>query len=298
MVPEAVTIEPATGLGTLPSRATKIPVGLTIEPLACTTDPGGIIPRIPVEMVPSIGVGAKAAAGMIVPEAVITDPAIGFLIVDAAATTTPVGLTIEPLACTTEPGGIEARRLVEIDPRVDVGAKAAPERMVPEAVTTEPATGSRTLPSPATTIPVGLIIEPFDCITDPGGIEARIPVEIEPRVIVDAKKPAGRIAPEAVTTDPATGFLIVDAGTTTTPVGLMIEPFACMMDPGGTDARRFVEIEPRGLIGAMFAPEIIVPEAVIIEPATASGTVSLGATTIPVGLTIEPSDCTTDPAGT
>jgi hypothetical protein len=41
IVPDVVTCEPTTGFGTLPGGATRAPVIATIEPSACTIEPGG-----------------------------------------------------------------------------------------------------------------------------------------------------------------------------------------------------------------------------------------------------------------
>jgi hypothetical protein len=110
-----------------------------------------------------------------------------------------VGLVIEPSDCTVEPGGTELIRLVDILPSVVVVPATAPEIIAPELVTWEPATGLGTVPGGAITIPVGLVIEPFDCTIDPGGIELRTLVDIWPRVVVVPAAKAEMIAPEALT---------------------------------------------------------------------------------------------------
>jgi hypothetical protein len=72
-----------------------------------------------------------------------------------------------------------------------------------------------------------------------------------------------------------------------------------MIEPAITVARRLVEMRASVVIGSCrFVFDIIEPDAVIWDPATAFGTEPAGATVIPIGLTMEPFDCTTEPAGT
>jgi hypothetical protein len=150
----------------------------------------------------------------------------------------------------------------------------------------------------ATTTPVGLRIEPSHCTTEPAGTEVSILVEILPSVVVVPAANAVMIVPEAVTWDPTTGFGTDPGGATTTPVGLRMEPSRCTIDPGTTDVSKLLSIAPSVVVVPALAPEIIFPDAVICDPSIGFGTVPLGATNTPVGLTIEPSYCTTDPGGT
>jgi hypothetical protein len=70
------------------------------------------------------------------------------------------------------------------------------------------------------------------------------------------------IAPDALTWDPATGFGTVPGGARRIPVGVVIEPFDCTIDPGGTELRRLVDILPSVVVVPATVPEIIVPELV------------------------------------
>jgi hypothetical protein len=69
-----------------------------------------------------------------------------------------------------------------------------------------------------------------------------VALDITPSVVVVPAKVPEIIAPETLTWEPTTGFLTVPGGASTTPVGLVIEPFACTVDPGGIEVRRLVEI--------------------------------------------------------
>ena len=114
--------------------------------------------------------------------------------------------------------------------------------IAPEALIWEPATGLGTVPGGATTIPVGLTTEPSDRTLEPAGIELRVALDIRPRVVVVPATRALIIPPDALTWEPATGFFTVPTGAPTMPVGLIIEPFACTVDPGGIEVRRLVDI--------------------------------------------------------
>ena len=98
IVPRAVIIDPATGFGIVPAGATVSPViGLITEPSDCTIEPAPIFVRMFVDICPSVVVGGSDDADIIVPLAVVIEPAIGFLIVPAGARVSPViASTIEP----------------------------------------------------------------------------------------------------------------------------------------------------------------------------------------------------------
>jgi hypothetical protein len=236
---------------------------------------------------------------MIVPDAVICDPAIGLLIVLGGATNTPVGLTIEPSRCTIEPAGIYDSRLVEILPSVVVVPAASAVITVPDAVIWDPTTGSGTVPGGATTTPVGLTIEPSPRTDEPGGTDVSKSCEMAPSVSVVPATDPEIIFPEAVIWEPpGTVSGTVPLGATNTPVGLTIEPSSCTTDPGGTYLSKLVEIAPSVVVVPAANAEMIVPEAVTCDPTSFLSTVLAGATITPVGLIIEPSCNTIEPAGT
>ena len=81
-------------------------------------------------------------------------------------------------------------------------------------------------------------------------------------------------------------------------MGLTIEPSDCTDDPGGTDLSKLVEIAPSVVVVPAASAEMIVPDAVICDPTSVLLTVLAGATITPVGLIIEPSPFTIEPAGT
>jgi hypothetical protein len=179
--------------------ATITPVGLIIEPSACTTEPAGTDVNILVEMAPSVVVVPASDADIIFPDAVIWDPATGSGTVPAGATTTPVGLTIEPSSCTIDPGGTDVNKLLSIAPSVVVVPSPKGATIVPEAVTCDPSTANGTVPLGASITPVALIIEPSPFTIDPAGIEANLLVEILPSVVVVPAASAEITVPEAVT---------------------------------------------------------------------------------------------------
>jgi hypothetical protein len=289
-VPEAVTWDPTTGLGTDPAGATTTPVGLIMEPSPRTDDPGGTDVSKFCEMVPSVVVGATALAGMIFPEAVTCDPSTGSATVPAGATTTPVGLTIEPSSCTVEPGGIDLNMLVEIVAKGTTGGTALAGIIDPDAVTTEPSATFGTDPGGATITPVTLTTAPSRRTTEPGGIEAKMLVETVPRLTGGGAALAGRIDPAALITDPSTAFGTVPAGATIAPDGPTTEPSACTLEPAGIDAKAAVGIVPKLTVGGSKFAGMIVPDEVIAEPSTAFGIDPGGATTEPDGLITEPFD--------
>jgi hypothetical protein len=105
------------------------------------------------------------------------------------------------------------------------------------------------------------------------------------------------IVPEAVICDPTTGSGTDPAGATITPVGLTIEPSNCTTDPGTTDVNKLLSIAPSVVVVPAAKGEMSVPEAVTWDPASVLLTVLAGATITPVGLIIEPSLFTIEPAG-
>jgi hypothetical protein len=148
----------------------------------------------------------------------------------------------------------------------------------------------------ATIRPEGLMIEPFGCTIEFAGMN-RVVVDKIPRIGIGGTALAGIIVPDVVVLLPATGFGIVFAGATKIPVALITEPSSCTIEFAGIDARTDVEIRPRIGIGGIELAGIMLPVSVTMEPATAGLTVFLGATGIPEALSIEPSNCTIEPAG-
>jgi hypothetical protein len=164
-------------------------------------------------------------------------------------------------------------------PRFFGGGTSTGDIIAPEAVTIEPAGALVTLS--ATFIPAGLIIEPSEVTFDPGGMLIRSDVEICPSVVVGCRFVVDIIAPVAVIREPAKATRLASADATTIPVGLRIDPSGIIIEPAGTESSIDVEICPRVFVGCRFAAEIILPDAVILEPRTGLITVPAGATVTP-----------------
>jgi hypothetical protein len=172
-----------------------------------------------------------------------------------------------------------------------------PDIIPPVVFTTEFATGLVIVPLGATTMPVALTIEPSACTTEPAGTDDKSSVGKERSIGIGSNIESGKISPEDAIKEPSTGFLTVPAGATSNPKEFLTEPSLCTTEPGGIDDIRDVDKRPIGKIGGTELADTIFPDPNTTEFATGELTVPAGATTIPRGLIIEPSDCTFEPEG-
>ena len=162
-----------------------------------------------------------------------------------------------------------------------------------------PKIGFGTVPGGAITLPLGELIDPSPFTIDPGGI---IPIFaivsglITPSVVVGGIESIEIIEPDLVTIDPANDDETEPGFATLMPRGLIIEPSDCTIDATGID--KPFGISPSVVVGGIESIEIIEPDLVVIEPTNNDETEPAIATLTPRGFTIEPSDCTIEPAGT
>ena len=130
-------------------------------------------------------------------------------------------------------------------------------------------------------------------------MRASILVDIRPKVVVGGNPTPDIIAPDAVICEPSIASVTVPAGATIIPVCDTIEPSASTTEPAGTFASNAGSVScPRVVVVSKLAIDIIAPFDITWAPAKAALPAFAGATVIPKGFIIEPSDCIIEPAVT